>query len=123
MLLSHFLSSPYQTPRHPKGSRIQTDGGSTEIVMTDNCYNSNEQHIYDEPTNPLTKNVDNDDRYVTQYLMAKLDYVPEVKCLSNPSYDTSTNEPNELTSLLKAKLPNTYNKFKELTDYLGNCSN
>ena len=119
-LIPHFLSSPSQTPHHPEGSRIRTDGGSTEIVVSDNRYKSNEQHIYDEPTNPLTKNVDNDDRYVTQYPVAKLDYVPEVKCHSNPSYETSTCDPNELTSLLKAKLPDTYNIFKELTDYLSN---
>ena len=111
MLLSHFLPSPSQTPHHPKGSQIQTDDRSTEIVMTDNCYNSNEEHVYDEPTNPLTTNVDNDNRYVTQYPVAQQDYVPEVKCQNNPSYKTSTNDPYELTSLLKTKLPDTYNKI------------
>ena len=121
-LLLNFTSSSSQTSHHQKNPKVRTDGGpeSTEVVVADNRGHTSEP-VYDEPTNPQTRN-DNKEhiaRYVTRLPEAKQEFVPELECQSNPSYGTSTYEPDELTGLLQSKLPGTYDKFMELTRYLN----
>ena len=120
--LPDFISSSSQTSHHQKTREVGTDGGpeSTEVVVADNRGHTSEP-VYDEPTNPQTRN-DNKEhiaRYVTRLPEAKQEFVPELECQSNPSYGTSTYEPDELTGLLQSKLPGTYDKFMELTRYLN----
>lgn len=125
-LLPLFILSPSQTSHHPKPRKVGTDGRSesVEVVVADNRGHTNEP-VYDEPTNPQTKN-DNEElieRYVSRYPVARQEDVSELECQNNPSYETSTIEPSELTNLLQSKLPDTYEKFKELTDYLNSYTN
>ena len=120
--LLDFISSSSQTSHHQKTRKVRTDGEpeSTEVVVPDNRGHTNEP-LYDEPTNPQTRN-DNEEliaRYVTRLPKAKQEFVSELECQSNPSYGTSTNEPDELKGLLRSKLPGTYDKFMELTRCLN----
>ena len=121
-LLPDIISSPPQTSHHQNTRQVRTDERpeTPEPIVSDNRSHTKEP-LYDEPTNP-PKTDDNKefiDRYVTQYPVARQEYIPEVECQNNPSYETSTNEPNELRSLLQSKLPGAYDKFKELTDYFN----